>query len=269
MDIFSIVIISIFSILIIISSIYLYSYYSHPDEEIGIVTKTLVFISMCLCFSNTLLILIDLSNIKDGGIGLDMKTMWYVFYISTLIFIVIILPILSTYNELDEDIPFSKKISQTFLRTIIFQIIFLVLFSINYIYLNKANVPITQNRCSIIGISNSNSENISFDHCQLPENGHLTINTSIPIFIIGFFTFISWFFFIIFASVGIVSLPYDLIKFYFSFPRKMSKEEIRIRKREIIDSSIKVKELAENLKELENNEYHLRTCKYLFIFNFI
>jgi hypothetical protein len=117
---------------------------------------------MCLCFSNTLLILIDLSNIKDGGIGLDMKTIWYVFYISTLVFIVIILPILSTYNELDEDTPFSKKLRQTFLRTIIFQIIFVILFSINYIYLNKAKVPITQNRCSIIGISNSNSDNLSF-----------------------------------------------------------------------------------------------------------
>jgi len=89
------------------------------------------------------------------------------------------------------------------------------------------------------------------------------LRISFPVFCMAIFSFLGWFFFIIFAGVGLPSLPVDLINIYRTRPLPMDKGSYEELKRKIGDRAIRIEEFAEKLKQEELTSVGKKTSRKL------
>ncbi len=113
-----------------------------------------------------------------------------------------------------------------------------------------------------MGLELSNSPIITVGKC-FSQSGNLEINVSLPIYYIGILSFLSWFFFVLFGGIGLSALPMDLIHIFLTRPREMSKEAYNNLKNSIILRANQMKNLAMNIKQMEDDCPNLlkATCK--------
>lgn len=98
---------------LLIGSIYLLAYYSHPDDKSdckAIIAKIFSIIGLTIAFGQVLLLPLDVSNNHNDGNGFNMKTFWYISFIASAVFIFIIYPIITGLYETDEDWTAGEKI---------------------------------------------------------------------------------------------------------------------------------------------------------------
>ncbi len=106
MDILTIIFIVLIAIGLIVASLYLLAYYCHPDDRgfgSALICKIVVVLGMTLSWAQVLMLPLDVSNIFGEGGGLNMQIFWYVVYISTAAFVLIIIPSMSSYYECDAE----------------------------------------------------------------------------------------------------------------------------------------------------------------------
>jgi hypothetical protein len=58
---------------------------------------------MSLSWAQVLMLPLDVSNMTGFGGGLDMKLFWFIIYVTTAVFVLIIIPALIYYYEADPD----------------------------------------------------------------------------------------------------------------------------------------------------------------------
>lgn len=116
------------AICLVIGSIYLLAYYSHPDDKndcMALVAKIIAVFGLTLSFAMVLLLPLDVSNNRNEGDGFNMKVFWYLIFICSMVFIFILYPIVSGLYESDSDWTFCEKIRHAlccFITTIVFVI---------------------------------------------------------------------------------------------------------------------------------------------------
>ena len=81
----------------------------------------------------------------------------------------------------------------------------------------------------------------------------MEINVSLPIYYIGFLSFLSYFFFVLFGGIGLSALPMDLIQIFLTRPKDMPKEVYDKLKNSIILRANQMKSLAMNIKQMEED----------------
>lgn len=125
-----------------------------------------------------------------------------------------------------------------------------------FAFLAKARIPVTRTNCPILGLEKSNLQVLTPSTlCEKNDEDELVLTVSFPIFVIGFMSFISWILFCIFGGIGIAALPLDLIYDFCTRPKHRTFEEMMNMKDEIVKSSIRVKNMAQDAKDMENNGY--------------
>ena len=189
-DIFFLILMIIFSIFILIISIYIIDYFSTSEEEgcvNNIFLKIIAIIGLMMVFIEILLLPLDVANIHGKGGKLNMNTFWIISFIIVFIFSLVIIPLMINIYELDPDLTTGEKIKNGFLFFIIDAIIFLFLFFILFLCFNKANIPFEKKNYSIIGYQKSNSDAISFDDKCIIKEEDISIKTPFLIFWINEF----------------------------------------------------------------------------------
>lgn len=94
------------AIALLIGSIYLLAYYSHPDDKHDVkawIAKIVSVLGLTLAFGQVLLLPLDVSNNRQSGDGFNMKIFWYVTFIGSAVFIFILYPIITGIYETDDD----------------------------------------------------------------------------------------------------------------------------------------------------------------------
>jgi LMBR1 domain-containing protein 1 len=83
-------------------------------------------------------------------------------------------------------------------------------------------------------------------------------------------SFLSWFLFVIFGGIGLAALPLDLIYDFCTRPKKLSSVEIEKQKKRVVENSISLKELANEVRSLEDRGAKTKTSmkKKIFKKNF-
>ena len=112
-DWLTIIVVILLIIALIITNIYVLAYYCHPDDKgscIGWIMKIIVIIGLTLSWIQVLLLPLDVSNNRTFGGGLNMKLFWYIIYILTIVYILIISPISSSFYEGDSSWSIKEKI---------------------------------------------------------------------------------------------------------------------------------------------------------------
>ena len=117
MEVFILIVIIVLAIVLFIGNIYLFSYYAHPDDKSpssGIISKLIVFLAMTLCWSQLLCLPLDVSNNRGGGLGFRMDIIWDILYITIAVFLFILIPFCSAYNECEQEATFFTKFKEAF-----------------------------------------------------------------------------------------------------------------------------------------------------------
>jgi hypothetical protein len=261
-DTLLLILIIIAIIFIIFISIFTVEYFLNP-EEVGCVNnfiyKTIAILGLIIVFVVILLLPLDVANSHGDGGGLNMKYLWNIFFILIFIFALIIIPLMITIYEFDPESTTGEKIKNGFLFFIIDVIIISGLFFILFLCFNKANISFDT---QIRPISEYKSSNIKNDNIinntdfNKKEEKNISIKIPFIIFSFGLMSFGAYFFLTLFGGIGIFALPLDLIRTFCIRPIKISKNRLEEMKKEIVQTSIDLKELAKKVKNMEENGYN-------------
>ena len=144
-DVMMIIMIIVMSIVLIITNIYLLIYFSNPDDKgsvIGWVLKIIVIIGLTLAWCQVLMVPLDVSNNRTFGGGINMKLFWFIIFIMTLIYILIIFPISSSLYEAQEEWTTCEKIKHSFCFFLVVIIFFVAITGILYATIGETSIPI-------------------------------------------------------------------------------------------------------------------------------
>jgi len=267
MEIFSIVILSLIAIILLISNLYLFVYYSNPDDNSacsGVISKIIVIAAMNLSWIQLLLLPLDVTNSRGGGLGLNMDMAWIVVYIIIAALMILVLPIISAYNECDDDWTLWEKFKYSMCNSIVAIALVITLICVSFFFLSKAEIPVRKTYCPIANFQKSNASVFKTTNCHT-EDTNLTLTVSFPIYAIAILSFLSWFIFICFGSIGLAALPLDCFYTYCTRPQIISKDDLEKKKKTLISQVKDVKIIANQAKEFEYDEVMKKSSKIVYI----
>ena len=261
-DVMTIIMILIITVVLLITNIYILIYFSHPDDKdsiIGWVLKVIVLLGLTLAWCQVLMVPLDVSNNRTFGGGINMKLFWFIIFIITLVYILIIFPISSSLYETQDDWTACEKIKHSLCFFIIMIIFFIAITGILYATIGKTSIPIKKieydHNCDL-GKIVFDSDKIMYKHdikCGIKRDDEsLELNVNIIIYSMAVLTFISWIIFALFGGIGLASVPLDFFVSFKSRPRIITNDSIRDRKKILFDEIVELRKMGDQLKELED-----------------
>ena len=258
-DWFTVIVVLLLVIALLITNIYVLAYFCHPDDKgscIGWVMKIIVIIGLTLSWIQVLLLPLDVSNHRTFGGGLNMRLFWYIIYILTIIYILVISPIASSYYEADYSWSCREKICHSLCWFFIYFIFFLLITIILYASIGKADIPIQRISCDYLNnFQNSDLEIDTFNNeiksCDKAE-GDIQVKVNILIYAIAVLLFVSWLLFAFFGGIGLAAIPIDLFSSFCNRPKHMKSREIDRRKDILLKNIEELRSLGQEVKTLES-----------------
>ena len=98
-DIALIVTSAIFGILVLIGSVYFLVYFQHPEDKwVAWFPKFIIVLGLSVACFNVLLLPLDVAN-RDGEGGVPVSTLNVIFYLTTIIMVLFVIPFTVFYYE--------------------------------------------------------------------------------------------------------------------------------------------------------------------------
>ena len=242
-------------------------------------THWIIMLGLLLAETSVLLIPLDVANRSSsiyGNIGcstwnpncggIDVGTLWQVIYWTIAIFIMAIIPFTIFYYEnfeyeagSDKEGSCWKQVRGALCYQMIVTIFCLVFLFVTYATTNQSLLPITT-------VAVESSTNIWEPYSMKPyvandamlgkAGSYSSVLSVIPVpvtfsvYMIACMSFLGWFFFVIFAGVGLVAVPTDLINAYIEMPKeKIDASGIEYKKNALKLRAKELKESGELLKK--------------------
>ena len=264
-DWLTVIVVFLLVIALLVTNIYVLAYFCHPDDRgsfIGWVMKIIVIIGLTLAWIQVLLLPLDVSNNRTFGGGLNMRIFWYIIYILTIIYILVISPLASSYYDADFSWSCKEKILHSLCWFFIYFVFFLLITIILYASLGKADVPIKNISCNYLNNTQDSfsSSNINNIDCK-DENEEIEIKVNFLIYSIAVLLFVSWLLFAFFGGIGLAAIPIDLFCSFRKRQKHMRSKEIDRRKNVLIKNIEELRALGNEIKKLESSRYN-RNCKF-------
>ena len=262
-DWLTLIVVIILIVALLITNIYILVYFCHPDDRgscVGWVLKIIVVIGLTLSWIQVLLLPIDVSNNRTFGGGLNMRIFWYIIYIITIVYILIISPISSSYYESDDSWSCKEKITHSLCWFLIYFIFFILITIILYATIGKADIPINSIICNYASIPSHNSFtpfDININSCE-EHDSTIQIKVNFIIYAIAVLVFVSWILFALFGGIGLAAVPIDLFYAFRNRPRHMRSIEVDRRKKKLMENVENLRNLGNEVKILENKGDHKR-----------
>ena len=259
MDILTLIMMIVVTIVLLISNIYILLYFSHPDDRTscaGWFLKILVIIGLTLAWFQVLLLPLDVNNIRTFGSGLNMKILWYILFISIIIYVLILFPISSSYYEADEDWSCCEKFQHSIGWFIVYFIFFGGISIVLYFTIGYAKVPVQSISCnynSFLNISSSidisSLQNLD-SLCTINKDDSIELKVSFIVYAIAILTFVSWFVFSFFGGIGLAAVPLDFFYSFFTRPKSMSGRNLKKRKNLLLTELEELKSLGNEINDM-------------------
>lgn len=255
-DWLTIIVVILLIIGLLITNIYVLAYYCHPDDKgscLGWVMKIIVIIGLTLSWIQVLLLPLDVSNHRTFGGGLNMRIFWYIIYILTIIYILVISPLASSYYDSDYDWSCREKICHSLFLFFIYFVFFVLITIILYASIGKADVPLQSITCDYSqNFQNSFSEiNMDNLHSEIVKSD-IEIKVNILIYAMAVLLFVSWLIFAFFGGIGLAAIPIDIFFSFYNRPKHMKSREIDRRKDILLRNIEELRHLGQEVKQLES-----------------
>ena len=261
-DAMTLIMIILITVVLIITNIYVLVYFSNPvDKEscIGWFLKFIVIIGLTLAWCQVLMVPLDVSNNRTFGGGIDMKSFWFIVFIITLVYILIIFPITSSLYETEDDWTCCEKFRHSICFFLVLIIFFVGITAVLYGTIGKTDIPIKkieyEDDCDLNEILFNSSESINFDDikCNLKKTDEsIELNVNVIIYSMSVLTFFSWIIFALFGGIGLASVPLDFFVDFKSRPQTLTHESVTQRKKILFDEIVELRDIGDELKNLED-----------------
>ena len=262
-DWMTIIVVILIIIALLVTNIYILAYFCHPDDRgscIGWVLKIIVIIGLTLSWIQVLLLPLDVSNNRTFGGGLNMRIFWYVIYIMTIVYILLIYPISTSFYEADDSWSFKEKLCHSLCWFFIYFIFFILITIILYFSIGKADIPITRVTCDYSSEMQNSFSSFSSTNCEESDED-IKIKVNFIIYCIAVLLFVSWILFALFGGIGLAAVPIDLFCSFRKRPKHMRSLEIERRKNKLLKNVEELRNLGKEVKILESKGDH-KGCKF-------
>jgi hypothetical protein len=126
-------------------------------------------------------------------------------------------------------------------------VIVVIVFLMTYFFFNKAEIPIQAIEVSASKMISSLAETREIS--QYTFDTSLTLEVSFPIYIVALFAFIGWWFFVIYAGVGLPALPIDLILEFLNRPIRMKESQFIQHREALARDLVALKNTGEQIEK--------------------
>ena len=262
-DVMTLIMIILMSIILLVTNVYILVYFSHPDDKesiIGWVLKIIVILGLTLAWCQVLMVPLDVSNNRTFGGGINMKLFWFIIFTISLIYVLVIFPISSSLYETQDDWTCCEKLRHSLCMFLVMIIFFVAITAILYSTIGKTDVPIKKieynENCSkdLILFDSDSDTDIDFSkiNCEvIINNESVELNVNIIVYSMAVLTFISWIVFALFGGIGLASVPLDFFVSFKSRPKILTSESVKRRKKILYDEICELRQKGEELNEME------------------
>lgn len=255
---FLIVVAVVVAALALVSNVYVLVHFQHPDDRTQAwFPKVVVVTGLTLAELSILLLPLDVANRAacDGAIiesacryTLPMTDLWFAMYLTMICYIFVMIPWALFYYEQDSEATKSKKIVSSTMWTMATAVTLALAMLIAYYFGGEAQFelrsvtsgmallsnPALSNAASCIALPSSLTTATDFTATSGSFGGTMcsafggsagteafSVRPTFIIYVIAVASIVSWAIFMIYAGVGIVALPVDLIKSFLNRPVKV------------------------------------------------
>lgn len=160
--------------------------------------------------------------------GLDLEAFWMIVFLSIILFLVLFLPFAIFYYETDDGD--GNKSQNVLCEAIKMQVLLLIVVvlatTIMFSTMAETSIPIktiTNSANEMHTIVDSDKAGLSKSEIDAADsyylNDEIRMKVSFPIYWTALIGFVGWFAFVVFAGIGVVALPMDLILAYVHKPK--------------------------------------------------
>ncbi|KAK9823563.1 hypothetical protein WJX72_003814 [[Myrmecia] bisecta] len=277
---FLIIIAVIISILAIGVALYLLVAFQHPeDKNQAWFPKIVVIFGISLAIWTVLLFPLDVANRKSCPADLSVTAcqlaipaakLWEACYIMNAIMVFFLIPFTMFYYEADSEMSMSQRWISAGMWEFATAVVIGLILGICYALVGYVEYPIMGMSSGLAPLKAINDTSVPLDRCIVPGvsltspvyagrlcdaiNGNVVIENwkqrvTFPVYVIAMSTTAGWTLFMVFAGVGFVALPMDMIRQFLGRPRStISRSEyiqkakrLGIRAREIKDLATKLR----------------------------
>ncbi|CEP02626.1 unnamed protein product (mitochondrion) [Plasmodiophora brassicae] len=266
------------SCIIIVGCVLMLITFGHPDDRVGAWFPKLVTLAgFYLSFASILALPLDVANSRLGA-GLDMTAIWTTIFICIIVMVVIIVPYAFFFYESDTSpdagqgagAAWTGQAGTALQYTVIAFIVFGLILGLMYFYEDTATITLSwqKREANLANFSQvypptsvqasggkfiCKSQDIAPMSCN-NSTGQWTTNVSFLVFCGAIISFIGWFFFMFFCSIGLIALPIDLINEFRTRPVRMTVQEYA---KEKIAVGKRASTLLAMAQELQKNKTNL------------
>ncbi|EPZ34343.1 hypothetical protein ROZALSC1DRAFT_26474 [Rozella allomycis CSF55] len=259
MNIGLIVTTAIFAVLVLVGAIYFLVYFQHPEDKwVAWLPKLVVVYGVFVACCNVLLLPLDVANQNLGYLssgGLPMETLNYIFFMSTVVLCICVIPFTVFYYEGADNPDGEPNIfSQAFngFKYLLFSLgLFILVVAPAYWFLGYAEVSTV----IITGNFINGTSSITGNYCDATLGLKCAMTTTVEkvtvsliIYVIAMTTLMGWILFSVFGGIGLFSLPVDLLLSFKNRPKPLKKSEYIEKKKIIGEVATALMKNAEALK---------------------
>jgi len=284
MDWFLIIVAAVIAVVLLIGLGILIIYFGHPDDKnSAYFPRAMTLFGLFLACSNVLLLPFDVTNSQTSG-SLNLTSTWLGVMYVTAIFLIVFIPFAYFYYENDNDPNddtsgccglikgWNGQCCEGLKWAIGFMICFGITVAIMYIFLDKADIPLTTkvytwnqinsstpsvyrtndtlNDSNILETITGNCTYENITYCA-QSSTTVTMTVTPPVFTLAMLAFLGWFLFVAFAGTGLIALPWDLFNDWKYRPKPIKLDKYAEEKRKLGERANLLKGAGEAIKKDE------------------
>jgi LMBR1 domain-containing protein 1 len=241
------------------------------DKKISILPKAVFVLAMTLAECTVMLLPFDVAISTSEDLRNSMMILWQILCLLLIILLVFVIPFALYFYESDNH-GMKGVMSQIFTA---FQYHACTLIAVGlvltwlFLLFGTALIPCQSFTTPLESFESiGNYPLIDIQPVHLSDKSDtiaLEVQVTFGVFVIGVFCFVGWFFFVLFSSIGFVSLPFDCFAEFVCRPRKLSPNQFTTRKAEL---NRRAKELKNLALIIEREGHHkAKTQRNKLIFN--
>jgi len=262
----------------IVFNIYLLIHFQHPeDRNQAWLPKAIVLLGLTLAELSVLMLPLDVGNrsacddsvvLSACNFALPMEELWYAVYMMMFLLVILVIPFTLFYYEADSELTLPKKLQSAGGWLTVTFIVAALTVSIAYAFggyveyesvvLISGVTPLATDLSVAYACIAPGGSGFAGALCDGKAGGAAkeswSVRTSFPVYVIAMGSILGWILFMVYAGVGMVALPLDLIKSYVGRPQKtIARSQYITLAKHVGQQAADLKEQAEQLKRQERS----------------
>jgi len=241
-------------VLAVINALIIIHYQNKLEATYAIPTKIIIAIGLIVGECCVLMLPFDVANTTVDG-GLPTSALWIAVYIAVGVFTIAVFPFLFIWHQSDVTdltgggaVSMVKRVTTTIITVLIIIGVFALVCIAAYVFFGVAEVKVTRLDSALLTEDEAPLDVGCTEPCG-SRPGYVSFRVSPVLFIITVIDFLGYLILIIFGSVGLASVPYDLFYGFISRPHALSERTYNEQKAAIYKDAV---ELIKRGKEIRD-----------------